>query len=155
MQGQNKLKILFVAAEVAPFAKTGGLADVAGSLPKMLTSMGNDVRIVMPRYRSIKCGMEYVTDFPVQMNGKMETCIVRETEMSYEVDCKKGRLPVYFLDSYNYFDRDGIYCFHDDAERFSFFCSAVLDMLPKISFQPDVIHCNDWHTGPICMLLNA
>lgn len=139
---EKKLKVLFVSAEVSPYAKTGGLADVAGSLPKALSAAGNDVRVVMPRYKSIKSSMEYVIDFPVQMDNMTETCIVRENH------------PIYFIDSYRYFDRDGIYCHFDDADRFIFFCKAVLEMLPRINFQPDVIHCNDWHTGPICMLLD-
>jgi starch synthase len=151
---QKRLKILFVSAEVSPFAKTGGLADVAGSLPKALISSGNDVRVVMPRYKMINYGMNYVTDFPVQMDQSKETCVIRETELELmDTDIRKC-LPVYFIDSYRYFDREGIYCHFDDADRFIFFCKAVLEMLPKISFQPDIIHCNDWHTGPICMLLN-
>lgn len=151
MLTKEKLKILFVSAEVSPFAKTGGLADVAGSLPQILAAKGHDVRVVMPKYRSIQAGMSYVADFGVQMGNRVETCIVRETILH----CKdeKDVVPVYFLDSYQYFDRDGIYCFHDDGDRFAFFCNAVLEMLPHINFQPDVIHCNDWHTGPICMLL--
>lgn len=150
---EKKLKILFVSAEVSPFAKTGGLADVAGSLPKALAAAGNDVRIAMPRYRMIRQNLGYVTDFPVQMDNSMETCIVRETEVNC-TECGDGRgIPVYFIDSYRYFDREGIYCHLDDADRFIFFCKSVLEMLPKLNFQPDIIHCNDWHTGPICMLL--
>ncbi len=152
MQGK-KLKILFVSAEVSPFAKTGGLADVAGSLPKALAALGNDVRIAMPRYRMIKQSLSYAADFPVQMDSSVEACIIRETG----ADCRDGGedkgLPVYFIDSYRYFDRDGIYCHFDDGDRFIFFCKAVLEMLPRINFQPDIIHCNDWHTGPVCMLL--
>ncbi len=153
MTEKNKLKILFVSAEVSPFAKTGGLADVAGSLPQSLAAMGNDVRVVMPRYKTIKSGMSYVADFPVQIDYKKETCIVRETEVQFKEGNIDGIVPVYFIDNYNYFDRDGIYCYYDDAERFAFFCNSVLEMLPRISFKPDIIHCNDWHTGPICMLL--
>jgi len=149
----KKLKILFVSAEVSPYAKTGGLADVAGSLPKALSAAGNDVRVVMPRYKSIQSKMSYVTDFSVQMDNAKETCIVRETEMEYNSGNIAKSLPVYFIDSYHYYDREGIYCHFDDGDRFIFFCKAVLEMLPKINFQPDVIHCNDWHTGPICMLL--
>ena len=150
---EKKLKILFVSAEVSPYAKTGGLADVAGSLPKALSAAGNDVRVVMPRYKSIKSSMNYITDFSVQMDNIKETCIVRGSEMEYKDRDNTKSLPVYFIDSYNYYDRDGIYCHFDDGDRFIFFCKAVLQMLPKINFQPDVIHCNDWHTGPICMFL--
>ena len=154
MTDKNSIKVLFVSAEVAPFAKTGGLADVAGSLPKELALMGADVRVVMPRYKQIKSEMEYVTDFAVQIGDKKETCIVRKERIHQESEGGAISVPVYFIDSYNYYDRPGIYCYFDDAERFAFLCKAVLEMLPRINFKPDIIHCNDWHTGPICMLLN-
>jgi len=150
MQQNNKLKILFVSSEVSPYAKTGGLADVSGSLPRALASMGNDVRIATPRYKMIKTAMRYVTDFPVKMDYRNETCIIREGEMKIK---EYASLPVYFIDNYHYFGRDGIYGHFDDGERFAFFCNAVLEMLPRLSFKPDIIHCNDWHTGPICMML--
>mgnify|MGYP000990303797 CR=1 FL=1 len=153
MQQKSRLKILFISAEVSPYAKVGGLADVAGSLPKALASMGNDVRIAMPRYKKIAAGMSYAADFPVQMDYKNETCIVREAAMEFKDKGGNKNLPVYFIDNYHYFDRDGIYGHFDDGERFAFFCKAALEMLPRISFQPDIIHCNDWHTGPVCMLL--
>ncbi len=146
----DRLKILFVSAEVSPFAKTGGLADVAGSLPKYLAAMGNDVRIAMPRYKEINNDMKYVVDFPVNMDWRKDTCIVRQSNLSVDKDTE---VPVYFIDNYHYFYRDGVYCFYDDGERFSFFCNAVVDMIQYIDFKPDIIHCNDWHTGPICMLL--
>lgn len=150
----KKMKVLFVSAEASPFAKTGGLADVAGSLPKELAQLGHDVRLAMPKYKSIIGNFEYVTDFPVQIDNYNETCVVRKTEVKYKSRNNSKGLPVYFIDSYKYFDRDGIYGHFDDAERFVFFCKAVLKMLPKIGFKPDIIHCNDWHTGPICLLLN-
>lgn len=153
MNFENKLKVLYVSAEVSPFAKTGGLADVAGSLPQSLMAAGNDVRVAMPRYKTIKSAMSYAADFPVAMGERRETCIVRETETSFKMDGLTGKLPVYFIDNYYYFDREGIYCYTDDADRFIFFCKAVLEMLPRINFQPDIIHCNDWHTGPMCLLL--
>lgn len=150
---KKKLNILFVTAEMSPFAKTGGLADVAGSLPKALAELGHDVRVVMPRYRMIKENLEYVADFAVQLDQSVETCIIRKTEIPYKLNGRKKGLKVYFADSYRLFDRDGIYGHFDDGERFVFFCKAVLNMLPAIGFNPDVIHCNDWHTGPICLLL--
>ena len=70
-------KILFVASEVAPFAKSGGLGDVIGSLPKELIELGYDVSVIMPRYKQIECEMEYVTDYPVYMQGRKENCIIR------------------------------------------------------------------------------
>ncbi len=150
---KNKLKILYVSAEMSPFAKTGGLADVAGSLPKALLEMGHDVRAVMPKYRLIDGNFEYITDFSVQIGDWHETCIIRKIDLPARVNGRKKSLPVYFTDSYKLFDRDGIYGHFDDAERFVFFCKCVLDMLPLIDFKPDIIHCNDWHTGPVCLLL--
>lgn len=149
----KKLKILYVSAEMSPFAKTGGLADVAGSLPKALAEMGHDIRVVMPKYRLIKGDFDYITDFPVQMDNLVETCVIRKTEISYKSNGRKKNLSVYFTDSYKYFDREGIYGHFDDADRFIFFCKSVLTMLPHIGFKPDIIHCNDWHTGPLCLLL--
>lgn len=153
MMLDRNMKVLLVSSEVVPFAKTGGLADVAGSLPKALTAMGNDARIVMPRYRGIN-DFVTVTDFPVRMGDRTETCIVRQGEI--EAKMPEGgvkKVPVYFIDNYHYYDREGLYCHYDEAERFAFFSLAVLEMLKKINFQPDIIHCNDWQSGPIPFLL--
>ena len=146
----KKLKILFVSAEVDPFAKTGGLADVAGSLPKELTLLGQDVRVLMPRYKSIDAEMAYVTDFSVEMGERKETCVIKEGCISVS---GSKEVKVYFLENYHYYYRDGIYCYQDDAQRFILLCKAALEMLPYINFKPDIIHCNDWHTGPLCLLL--
>jgi starch synthase len=146
----RRLKILFVSAEVDPFAKTGGLADVAGSLPKELTRLGHDVRVVMPGYKEIDTDFKYVTDFPVDMGDRAETCIIREGGIPYS-DYKA--VPIYFVGNYHYYHRDGIYCYSDDAQRFILLCKAALELLPRIGFKPDIIHCNDWHTGPVCLLL--
>lgn len=153
MPTKKKLKILLVSAEVSPYAKSGGLADVAGSLPQALIAKGHDVRIAMPRYKKISAEMEYVTDFPVTMNLRKETCILRKSATKFEAGGKDMEVPVYFIDSYQYFDREHMYCYIDEADRFAFLDNAVLEMLPLIDFQPDVIHCNDWQSGPICMLL--
>lgn len=153
MMMDRNLKVLVVSSEVVPFAKTGGLADVAGSLPKVLTAMGNDVRIVLPRYRGI-ADVSTVCDFPVKIGDRAETCIVREASIDAKMpDGGTKNVPVYFIDNYHYFDREGIYCHHDEVERFTFFSIAVLEMLEKINFQPDIIHCNDWQSGPIPFLL--
>ncbi|MGE5509066.1 MAG: glycogen synthase GlgA [Chitinophagales bacterium] len=155
----RNLRILIVSSEVAPFAKVGGLADVAGSLPKALATLGegelaNDVRVVMPKYRRIG-NARYVTDFAVDMGHRQETAIIRETFIEARLGEAQAMVPVYLVDNHHYFNRDGIYAYGDDAERFSFFCRAVLDMLPKLNWQPDVIHCNDWQTGPIPFLLKV
>ncbi|QUL98449.1 MAG: glycogen synthase GlgA [Candidatus Fermentithermobacillus carboniphilus] len=146
------LKILLVASEVAPFAKTGGLADVAGSLPKALLLQGNDVRVVLPRYRSIS-GFNTIGDFPVQVGPRKETCIVRTSQIEAKSPEGVRFVPVYFLDNYHYFDRERYYMFPDEAERFAFFDLACLKMCEALNFIPDVVHCNDWQTGFIPLLI--
>lgn len=153
------LKILLVSAEVVPFAKTGGLADVAGSLPKALAfigndNAGNDVRVVLPRYQQIE-GASYLTDFPVPFKNRFETAIIRESSIEAHYQGEKKSVPVYLVDNYHYFYRDRIYMYDDEAERFAFFCRAVLEMLPRLNWQPDVIHCNDWQSGPIPLFLKT
>lgn len=144
------LKILFVSAEVDPFAKTGGLADVAGSLPRELSLLGHDIRVIMPKYNSIKVDARYITDLPVEIGDRKETCVIKESSI---LDSNNKEVPVYFIENYHYYGRQYIYCYHDDAERFLLLCKAALEMLPVIDFKPDIIHCNDWHTGPICLML--
>lgn len=153
MQNSN-LKILFAVSEMDPFAKTGGLGDFAGTLPFELASLGCDVRVVMPKYKHItekyNNSMEYVIDYSVHLDWRKQTAIIRKMDLynnSFNVTC-------YFIDNAYYFDRQQMYSNPDDAERFAFFCRAVLEMLPKINFMPDIIHCNDWETGPICILLH-
>lgn len=153
------LKILLVSSEVVPFAKTGGLADVAGSLPKALAfigndNAGNDVRVVMPRYRQIE-GVNYLTDFPVPFKNRFETAIIRESSIEAHYQGQKKSVPVYFVDNHHYFYREGMYMHSDEAERFTFFCRAILEMLPKLNWQPDVIHCNDWQSGPVPLFLKT
>lgn len=143
------LKVLFVASEAVPFAKTGGLADVAGSLPKALRAQGIDVRVVMPKYGAVpekyQEKMRFLFATTVDVSWRRQYCGVLETE--------QDGVPVYFIDNEYYFRRDGFYGYEDDAERFAFFSRAVLDMLPEIGFEPDVIHCNDWHTGLVGVFL--
>ena len=97
--------------------------------------------------------MRTKTDFPVDVGGRRETAILREGVIRAQLHGREGFVPVYFIDNYHYFDREGIYGFWDEAERYAFFCRAVLEMLPKINWWPDIIHCNDWATGPIPLLL--
>ena len=140
-------KILFVASEIVPYAKSGGLADVAGSLPKELFKMGYDISVIMPRYKEVKQEMEYVTDFPIYMQGQKENCIIRKNVQ--KIDGKDFN--AYFVDNIKYFDRDGLYCHPDEAERFAFFDKAVCEFMR--TFKPDVVHLNDWQTGPIALLI--
>ncbi|TAK27117.1 MAG: glycogen synthase GlgA [Chloroflexota bacterium] len=140
------LKILFVSAEVVPFAKTGGLADIAGSLPKALAAYGHDVRVVMPRYARIqpeRFGLKTILPaLTVPVDDGMETASVMEARIG-------GDVPVYFVGLDKYFNREGIYGYPDDGERFVVFCRAILEMLKGLAWRPDVIHCHDWHTAII------
>lgn len=144
------VKILLAASEVTPFAKTGGLADVAGSLPKALKNLDHDVRVVMPCYKQVK-GAKYLTDLPVPMDGHLETAIIRQLS----IQSREEDIPVYLIDNYKFFYRDRMYGYADEFERFHFFTKAVLAMLPWLGFQPDVIHCNDWHTALIPLFLKV
>ena len=153
----RNLKILVVAPEATPFAKVGGLADVAGSLPKALATLSegelaHDVRLVLPKYQGVPDG-DYVADFPISMGSQIQTAIIRESHMEAKYGNYTTSVPVYFIDNYHYFDRPGIYAHTDDAERFGFFCQAVLGMLPHLGFKPDLIHCNDWQSGLIPLYL--
>lgn len=143
------MKVLYVASEAVPFAKTGGLADVAGSLPKALQNDDVDVRVIMPKFGKIDKkyvdAMEHVYDgeIPVAWRNKYVGLD------KYVMD----NVTYYFVDNQEYFNREGFYGYDDDAERFSFFCRAVLNLLPAMDFWPDVIHTNDWHAGLVNVFL--
>lgn len=143
------LKILYVASEAVPFVKTGGLADVACSLPKELRKLGVDIRVILPLYSKIpetlKKDMVYQNSFNVPVGWRNQYCGVKYLEYD--------GIPFYFIDNEYYFKRDGIYGFYDDGERYSFFCRAVLETIGNIDFKPHIVHCNDWHTGMISTLL--
>ena len=143
---EHPLKVLFLSAEVVPFAKTGGLADVAGALPKALKKMGHDVRVVMPKYGFIDRQkfnlVEKNCDFPVPMDNQSEMASIFEGKIGEDV-------PVYMVSNGKYFDREGIYMYQDDADRFIFFCRAAMELAKKLDWSPDVLHCNDWHTAII------
>lgn len=142
------LKVLFVSSEVAPYAKSGGLGDVAGSLPKALKNEGVDIRVVFPKYKNIKQqyldNSKYIDSFVVNLDWRNQSASVHliDTEV-----------PTYMIENDFYFGRDGLYGYGDDHERFSFFCKAVLELMNVIDFIPDIIHCNDWQSAPICLLL--
>ncbi|NLW25960.1 glycogen synthase GlgA [Acetivibrio saccincola] len=144
-------KVLFASSEVDPFAKTGGLADVAVSLPKALGTLGQDIRVVMPKYKNIPKEyvdrMEYLGYIYVDVSWRHQFCAILKLEQDGVV--------YYFLDNEYYFGRDGYYGYNDEAERFAFFCKAVIEFLPVVDFKPDIIHCNDWQTGVVSLLLNA
>ncbi len=143
------LKVLYVASEAVPFVKTGGLADVAGSLPKELKQKGVDVRVVMPKYSGIK--EEYRNKMQHVYDGEIDLAWRKKYLGVDRLDYKD--VPFYFIDNQEYFYREAYYGYPDDVERFTFFCRAVLAMLPEIDFWPDVIHMNDWQTGLISVYL--
>ena len=148
------MKILFVSPEVAPLAKTGGLADVAGALPQALHQLGHEVRIVMPRYRCI--GSDAFT--PTADDPRVEAIIDGRRRRGRVRHGKLGEVPVYFIENRRFFDRPELYGpgggdYPDNALRFGFFCRAVVDLLRRSDFRPDVVHLNDWQTGLIPVLL--
>ena len=131
-----------------PFCKSGGLADVAGALPKALVKDGVDARVIMPLYGDLKFRdtLEYVTNYSVPVGWRSQYCGLFKTE--------RNGVTYYFLDNEYYFKRRGLYGFYDDGERFAFFSRAVLETLFYIDFTPDIINCNDWQTALVPVYLN-
>ncbi len=139
------MKVLYVASEALPFVASGGLADVAGSLPFALRRRFVGARVVVPLYGKIsdemRSKMKYVCNFGVPVSWRMQYCGIFEAHLDGVI--------YYFIDNEYYFKRDNLYGYYDDAERFAFFSRAVLEMLKHIDFKPDIINCNDWQTGLI------
>uniref|UniRef100_UPI003FEFB738 glycogen synthase GlgA n=1 Tax=Candidatus Fimivicinus sp. TaxID=3056640 RepID=UPI003FEFB738 len=134
------MKVLYVASEALPFIASGGLGDVAGSLPQALRKRLIGCRVVLPLYATIpqnlRDNMHFITSLSVPVAWRRQYCGIFEA--------KSNGVTYYLLDNQYYFKRDTIYGHYDDAERFAFFSRAVLEMLPYIDFHPDIIHCNDW-----------
>ena len=145
------MKVLFASSEAYPFACSGGLADVAGALPKALRKRFVGCRIILPLYSTIpeelKQKMTFVCSVTVPVAWRRQYCGVFEAHMDGVI--------YYFIDNQYYFKRDGLYGYYDDAERYTFFSRAVLEVLPHIDFTPDIIHCNDWQTALIPVYLDA
>ncbi len=146
------MKILYAASEALPFIASGGLADVAGSLPKALQKEGVECRVVLPLYSGIKPALreklEYVTHFNVPLSWRNQYCGLFKAEVD--------GVTYYLLDNEYYFKREGgIYGFYDDAERFVFFSKAVLELLTVLDYEPDIINCNDWQTAMVPVFLNV
>ena len=139
------MKILFAASEAVPYAASGGLADVTGSLPKAISVKGHECAVVIPLYKAIspelRADMEFVTNITVDVSWRKQYCGVYKAE--------RDGIAYYFIDNEYYFNRDGMYGFYDDCERFVFFDRAVLEMIRHIDFKPDIISCNDWQTALI------
>jgi len=152
------LNILFVSSEVEPFIKTGGLADVSGTLPQVIKDLGHEIRIIMPRYGSISERKFKLHD--VIRLKDIEVPIGKDKKIanvnSSFIANVKSKVQVYFLANKDYYDRPGIYInpdskkdYVDNDLRFIFFCRGVLETLKRLGWQPDIIHCNDWQTGLI------
>lgn len=145
------MKVLFVGSEANPFIKTGGLGDVLGTLPKALVKEGIDARVVIPKYKNInqelKDKLKFLKWFMVKVGWR--------TQYAGVFEYKKDGVTYYLIDNEYYFGRDGLYGYYDDGERFAYFDRAVLEFLKEIEYQPDIIHCNDWHTGMIPVMLEV
>ena len=158
----KKLKILYLSSEVHPFAKTGNLAEISENLPKALKELGHEIRVIMPKYKTIN-ERKYVLrevirlkDIKVMFGGEK---IQFNVKSAFIPDSK---IQTYFIDYRPYFYRNGIYTdkktkkdFPDNAERFSLYCRCVLETLKLLFWQPHIIHCNNWQTGLIPLYLNT
>lgn len=145
------MKVLFVAAESVPFVKTGGLADVIGSLPKELCKSGIDARVVLPKYEEIaqeyKDKMVTVASSQILIYGRTQSFNIQKLVVD--------KVTYYFIDNEHYFKRRGLYGHFDDAERFAFFCRAALMLIDLVDFVPDVVHSHDWHAALTGVYLHA
>jgi starch synthase len=137
------MKVLYVASEALPFAASGGLADVAGSLPAALRRRKISCRVVMPLYGTVseemRAEMKFLTSIMVPVSWRCQYCGIFEAHANGVI--------YYLLDNEYYFKRNTLYGHYDDGERFAFFSRAVLEILPHIDFKPDIIHCNDWQSA--------
>ncbi|OEH84616.1 starch synthase [Desulfuribacillus stibiiarsenatis] len=145
------MNILMVASEGVPFIKTGGLADVIGSLPKALQHEGCDIRVILPKYGTIieefKDQMNFLCSFPVMVGWRKQHCGLFEL--------KFNGIHYYFIDNEYYFNRERIYDFFDEAERFAYFCFAVLEATQHMDFQPEILHCHDWQASLVPVFLKS
>lgn len=144
------MKILYASGEAYPFAMSGGLADVAGALPKALRRRLVGCRVVLPLYSAVpqelRNEMKFITAITVPVSWRRQYCGIFEARYNGVI--------YYLLDNQYYFKREGLYGHYDDAERFAFFSRAVLEIIPYIDYTPDIIHCNDWQTAMIPVYLD-
>lgn len=145
------MKVLLISTEAVPFAKSGGLGDVVGSLPRELKKQGVDARVMLPLYKSIKemygSSLNFRYSVEVPLGWRKIYCGLYEMEYL--------GVTFYFLDNENYFFRDGYYGHWDDGERFSFYSKATLEVLASLDFQPDILHCNEWQTALVPVFLKT
>lgn len=136
------MNILLAASEVVPYAKTGGLADVAGALPKVLAELGQNVRVVMPRYN-----VDKIETSGQRLEGELQVPFDSGVRGSAVFIDRSGKAPVYFIDAPEYFGRGKLYGESDDGERFAYFSRAVLELAKALGERFDILHLNDWMTG--------
>lgn len=143
------MKVLFAVSECIPFVKSGGLADVAGALPKALARLGNEVAVMLPKYSQIperwKKRMEKTAECTVAVGWRQQYCGIEHMA--------EGDVNYYFIDNEYYFNRDSLYGHYDDGERFAFFSRAVLEAAEAVNIQADIVHTHDWHTAMVNYLL--
>ena len=159
----NGMKIAMCASEVVPFAKTGGLADVAGALPIALQENGEEVIIIMPRYKAIqesKFNIKRLSDNVSYSIIGENINPVRNTKVLSDRNKISNGIKVYFIENDNYFNRDGLYGektgdYKDNLERFSYYCRRSLELLKEINFKPDIIHVHDWQASLIPVYLKT
>ena len=143
--------ILFVGGEALPFIKTGGLADVMASLPNALVKRGHDARVVIPLYKKV---IEKYYD-QLERIGTIQVHSGWIDQPATYYTATVDGVVYYFVEHQHYFERDGLYGYEDDGERFAFFQRAVLDMIYFIDWWPNIIHSNDWQTGMVPLLCHA
>ncbi|RFU64729.1 glycogen synthase GlgA [Peribacillus glennii] len=145
------MNVLFAASECAPFIKTGGLGDVIGTLPRALKKYDMEVSVILPKYGDLplqyKTQLSFLASIEVPVGWRRQYCGIEKLEYQ--------GITYYFLDNEYYFKRHGSYGFFDDGERFAFFSRAILEALPHLEKKTDIIHCHDWQTGPVSVLLKA
>ena len=145
------MKILFCSSEVVPFAASGGLGDVAGSLPKSLNAEGQDVRVILPLYGKVKEkyseDMKFIDSFNVSLGWRNQYCGLFTME--------QNGVTYYLLDNEFYFNRPNLYGYGDDGERFAFYSKAILESLLHLDFEPDIIHANDWQSALVTLYINV
>ena len=158
----DQYKIWYVASEVSPFAKTGGLGDVTGAFPKELKNKNHEVRVIMPKYKTIN-ERKYILrevirlkDIPVTINGVTKTINVKSAFLP------DSKVQIYFIEIPEFFGRNGIYTdqatgkdFEDNAQRYAYFCKGALETLKILSWRPDIIHCNDWQSALVPIYLKS
>lgn len=143
------MKILFASSECAPFSKSGGLADVAYSLPPALQKSGNQMAVITPLYKRVKekyiDRMKFVLSKEIAVGDRVNYCGLYRGEFNGVVN--------WFIDNEDFFGRDKLYGYEDDGFRFAFFSRAIIEMLSELDFMPDIIHCNDWETALVILYL--